>query len=172
MTKEEQEAAEEERFQAAMRRSAEAVFRVAEWLHSRMGIWVRVSPLVIRKQFGDRHAHSDKCDLDICKAGTENWKRVEVKRREISFTKVEEYPFRTIYFGKRNDAHAYFITNASMSHAALIRHATKEFWSKDLVEDFDKKRGYTMRSYACPTDVAEFISLKVEHKDEVRRDVG
>jgi hypothetical protein len=152
------EAEEEARFRAAIIRSAEAVFAVAQYLHARGGLWVRISPLMIRDHFRNRKDFSDKCDLDVCKAGSDRWKRVEVKRREFSFETCDEFPYETVFIGKRPDAYAYFILNDSMSHAALIRCTTRGSWLGPN-EHFDAQRGYPIIAYECPKDVAEFIAL-------------
>ena len=158
------EGQEEQRFRAAVLKSWDPVWIVARYLHGLGNLWVRVPPLIIRPDFVSRAGYGDIADLEVCKIGGTKWTPVEVKGRTLVFDSRETYPYETIILDRSDkadkaEAYAYFILNASLSCAALIRGDTKPSWIGPKTYT-DRSKGYDFTSYECPKALAEFITLR------------
>lgn len=70
-------------------------------------------------------------------------KRVEVKHRKIDFTCEDEFPFSTVFIDEcyhvdrfnPNTLDAYYIVNAKLTHAAVIRAFTRKWWKVESNRD-------------------------------------
>jgi len=122
---------EEHRFRKEVSRSWQAVWAVAQHIHS-CGDWqIRVQPLRLRPDIEQRDGFGDAADLFIAKLGAQ-WMPVEVKWRDLDFT--------------------------DGFHAAQINWSTRQFWLGPNTY-FDNVKGYEVTVYECPLDHVRFYNL-------------
>ena len=137
--------------------SRSAVFKVAEYLNREKNCEVCIPAMRLAPdpEFADQY----KDDGDIIVNGKYI---VEVKGSSKLFYGMDDYPFDEVMIANvqsadRYNAHAYFIVNSELSHAAIVRGSTKNKWTKRLV--FEKERDTKEVKYLINKRLAEFVLL-------------
>jgi len=153
---------EEHRFRKEVSRSWQAVWAVAQHIHS-CGDWqIRVQPLRLRPDIEQRDGFGDAADLFIAKLGAQ-WMPVEVKWRDLDFTDGFDFPYPTIFIDRSRKSDAahpagYVMVNRDLTHAAQINWSTRQFWLGPNTY-FDNVKGYEVTVYECPLDHVRFYNL-------------
>lgn len=154
---------EETRFRSEVGASWAAVWTIARHIHACGGCSIAVPPLQLRPSFGERSGYGDDADL-LVKTATGVWRRAEVKRRKISFTTANDYPYKTLFVDRSVKADkaspdVYFILNDAMTHAARIDASTKDRWLGPA-KKFDRVKHYELTIYECPKVLARFFEIR------------
>ena len=144
-----------------LRRSAAAVWRVAQWLHAR-GNNVTIRPLRVREDIRQMSDYADTGDLEIIQ-------RVEVKHRDLDFNDKESFraKFATMIVDvahtwdqARPKPYAYVVVNRAETVAAIVMGHTFPRWQR--VKRWDKKKNREREFYVCPVDEILFVPLTDE----------
>lgn len=150
-----------ESFGKRFNKSFSAVFRVAEYVHAMWNESVMVKAKSLAPSLQESINYLDDGDIHL-----KNNRTVEVKHlQKVHFTCVGDFPFKDIIIANvksvdRNErAVAYFIVNVAMTHAAIIKTATKDLWSKKVVTD--RERNSPEEKYLCDKTLAEFVDLRI-----------
>lgn len=156
-------AAEETRFRTAIPKSWDAAWAVAAYIHGRGGFAVQVGAMVVRPTADERAAYGDAADILVKRHGTDEWKGIEVKWRELEFSSVQDYPFSTVFVDRCEKADktlpaAYYMVNKSMTVAAMIAASTRLLWVGPKTYR-DKVKGYPVTVYECPVSAVRFVML-------------
>lgn len=149
--------------------SRESLMAVASYL-SKLGYGVALRPISVRPNVKDWRSYSDQCDLEVLQP-------VEVKHRpRIHFTSAEDFPFDTVIVDvcrhwdeAKPKPHAYFVCNASLTHALVVPKGTAAQWQR--VRKYDKRRNREREFYECPLSLVRSVAL-VAAGGDARRDAG
>ena len=155
---------EDMRFRNAVSNSWEAVWCVAQHIHSCGNCSIKIQPLRLRPSFEQRAGYGDMADLLVCKAGSNRWLPVEVKWRNILFSDASDFPHNTIFVDRSAKTDAampvcYFMVNRDLTHAARIEWKTHEQWLGPNTYH-DARKGYEVTVYECPLNLVRFFALK------------
>lgn len=149
---------EESRFRRELDRSWEAVQAVA-WHYRGLGYRVAIPDPRLRPSRGDRAGYGDEYDLEV-----EGRWRFEVKWRGLDFTCAEDFPYLTMMVDRAEKVArvvkrlaGYLMVNRGLSHAALIRAATRPQWVER--ETLDRIKGYRLRVLECPMRLVVIKSI-------------
>lgn len=144
-----------------LRRSDEAVARVARWFAGK-GWDVRKPALRVRPAVEQMADYADSGDLFVRRAG-DTWHRLEVAVRRIRFTCAADYPYPLIIV---DSAHAWLKANPkpiaymriseTMRHAAFILSNTSDRWVRQIKHDKAKKRDREFM--LCSKHLARFVA--------------
>jgi hypothetical protein len=142
--------------------SRPALFRVAEWLHSR-GYYIAIPPIKIYKPGENPMDYVDDGDLFITKDDGPR-KRIEVKGLSTQFTGPMDWPYDSTLVSNKaavdrgaGDVDAYILVSADMDHIMVIYSKTKEHWfTKTLTP---KTTGKPEEFYSCPLEHVIFTKI-------------
>jgi len=147
-----------EQFLGELAASSSAVTRVASWLVEKQGIPVVLQPTFQAQTFDKRADYADDGDLGVLM-------RVEVKRRDLSFTGTNDYPYPTAIvdacpnFDKKHPKPwLYILLNSEMSAALVVNvGVTQKYWVKQ--ELFDGRNHVKQPFYVCDKKMLGAIKL-------------
>jgi hypothetical protein len=154
---------QEARVRAAFRDAWEYVYPVAEHAHRRGARIVQINPLIVRPNRDEREGYGDDFDLRIFKLGDNDWKRYEVKGKgKIDFSSADDFPYSTVLLDRTNKTDkclvdGFFIVSKDKRHAAYVPMSTRDHWRE--VTKYDGDKGYEVRLYECPKELASFIRI-------------
>jgi hypothetical protein len=149
-----------EEFLKALQGSRTAVFRVAEWVH-RGSKGVKGRTITIPHMEGDG---PDSGDLFV-EDEIQGTIKLEVKQKlNHHFTSRETYPHDTVIVANTGTVHrnwgtvvAYVITNAEMTHAAIVPFDTFKKWFKQEIHS--KNTDQVEEYYMCPKEYVTFVKI-------------
>ena len=155
---------EECRFRSEVGESWAAVWAIARHIHALGGCSIAVPPLQLRPSFDEREGYGDDADL-LIKTANGDWKRAEVKRRKLSFTSAEDYPYATLFVDRSTKADkaspdTYFILNEGMTHAARIDASTRPMWF--VTTKYDRVKRHELTIYECQKALARFFKISAD----------
>ena len=157
---------EEARFQEAIPKSFVAARAVAEHLRC-LGYVTQTRENGVRPDRSQNRAFRDSEDVLFRRPTDFYWRRAEVKWRTHDFPPWPAH-WKTIFVDRlkedQSPADIYVSVNVDLTHFALVRRRkTEHAWtSKDV---FDSTKGYWVKLYECPIELAEFIELRREPRE-------
>lgn len=147
-----------DRFISHLQQSNEAVWTVANWLHSR-GNNVTVNAAGVRPSHEDWKEYADQGDLYISQ-------RVEVKGLSAEFSCREDWPFGQKFIVCAKNAfdratpkpHSFIYLNKARTHAAIVMGSTSAKWYVENRKD-SRYDDYQQDFYFCPLDQVKFVRI-------------
>lgn len=139
-------------------KSFSAIFKVAEFLHTKRGFTVEIprAQKAPNREMAD--SYKDQGDIIVHRPSF-----IEVKHNKFHFTSAKDFPYADLIIANKKSvernwkSYAYFLVNKDMTYAAMVKTSTKDQWY--IKEILDKERNSLEEKYMCPLSVAEFIEL-------------
>jgi hypothetical protein len=149
--------------------SKDTVWFAARWL-SDADFTIRIPPTRVRPSVAQMAEYSDKGDLFISKpsrwSGEE--KRIEVKKRDLSFTGKHDFPFNTIIVDVKHKIdkadpkpHLYLAFNSTLTCCCITKGDTHESWA--TAKRWDERKGRLRTFYECPINLCTFKKVSVSY---------
>jgi hypothetical protein len=154
-------------FKSRFHGSRQAMFRVAEWLHS-FGYYVAIPPMYLHQPGENPMDYVDSGDLFITRDDKPR-QRIEVKGLSTRFTDAMDWPYDSTLVSNKaavdradGEVSAYILVSSTMDHIIIIRADTKEHWF--VRELTPRTTGKPEQFYSCPLEHVIFkdISRKKE----------
>ncbi len=151
------------RFLRRLKRSSDAVFKVARWLHDR-GRIVEIPTIQFSPTTTAAPNFFDDGDLFSIDPKTGDRRRIEVKHRSTIFTGAADWPFKDVFVSSVKSVEralggvaAYVTVSHDLRAIAVITHETSSAWY--IVEEVASNTNNKERYYACPLGLVRFYRL-------------